>query len=105
MRYVLAALMTCVTVLAASTAARAELLAAAGKVEITPTRPVYIAGYGGNRKSTGAHDPLWARCIVLRNGDQTVALVSCDVIGMARYHNLKIRSMVKNVAPERVLIG
>lgn len=27
------------------------LLAASGRVDITPTRPAYIAGYGSNRKS------------------------------------------------------
>lgn len=84
---------------------RAELLAAAGKVEITPSRPVYIAGYGANRRSEGVHDPLWARCIVLRNGDQTVALVSCDLLGLTRYHTQKIRARVKSVPPERLLIG
>jgi hypothetical protein len=86
-------------------AARAELLAAAGKVEITPSRPVYIAGYGANRRSEGVHDPLWARCIVLRNGDQTVALVSCDLLGLTRYHTQKMRARVKSVPPERLLIG
>jgi hypothetical protein len=97
--------MAVVLTLGAVVSAHADLTVAAGKVEITPSRPVYIAGYGQNRKSTGVHDPLWARCIVLRNGNQTVALVSCDVIGIARFHNQKIRAMIKTVPTERILIG
>lgn len=85
--------------------ARADLMAAAGKVDITPTRPVYIAGYGANRLSVGAHDPLWARCLVLRDGQETVAFVFCDLLGVARYHVEKTRPLIKRVPAERVLIG
>src|SRR6266513_135450 len=85
--------------------AQSQLLAAAGKVDITPSRPVYMAGYGSNRKSEGVYDPLWARCLVLKNGGETVALVSCDLLGLTRYHTEKIRAVVGHVRRERVLIG
>lgn len=83
----------------------AQLKAAAGKVDISPTRAAFIAGYASNRKSTGQHDPLWARCLVLQNGDQTVALVSCDLLGIIRPYVQRVRAMVRNVPAERVLIG
>jgi hypothetical protein len=83
----------------------AQLQAAAGKVDITPERPCWIAGYGSNRRSAGVHDPLWARCLVLKNGAETVALVSCDLIGVARSHIVKIRPLIRKVPAERVLIG
>jgi hypothetical protein len=83
----------------------AQLRAAAGKVDISPTRAAYIAGYASNRSSTGQHDPLWARCLVLQNGDQMVALVSCDLLGIIRPYAQKIRAMVSRVPSERVLIG
>jgi hypothetical protein len=83
----------------------ADLTAAAGKVEITPTRPVYLAGYGANRVSQGVHDPLWARCLVMKSGPELVALVSCDLLGLTRYHTQKIRGMVLRVPPERLIIG
>ena len=82
-----------------------QLMAAAGKVDITPSRNVYIAGYGTNRKSDGVHDPIWARCLVLKNGGETVALVSCDLLGFTRPHVEKIRLGISRVPRERVLVG
>src|SRR5687767_4643289 len=42
-------LLTLVFLVAIIPPASAQLLAAAGKVDITPSRPVYIAAYGSNR--------------------------------------------------------
>lgn len=55
------------------------------KADITPdvkAKPVYIAGYGNNRKATGVHDPLYVRAIVLTSGEKKIALVSVDVVGL-----------------------
>lgn len=96
----------CALLIAAMTLpASAQLYAAAGKIDITPDRSVFIAGYGSNRKSEGVHDPLWARCLVLKNGSETIALVSCDLIGLIRLHVTTIRSMVRSVPAARLLIG
>ncbi len=81
------------------------LKAAAGKVDITPETPVYIAGYGSNRKSTGVHDQIMARCIVLEQGKTRVAFVSCDLIGVPRFHVEKIKTLVKSVLPENIYIA
>ena len=65
----------------------AAFYAAVGKVEITPdinARRVYLAGYGNGRRATGVHDPLYARGVVLSDGEHTVALVAVDVIGLFR---------------------
>ncbi len=56
-----------------------------GSVDITPKvgdKPVYLAGFGKNRQATGVHDPLFARAVVLRHGEQKIALVSVDLIGL-----------------------
>ncbi len=82
-----------------------QFKAAAGKVDITPVQPAFIAGYGNNRKSVDAHDRLFARCIVIERGSQRIALVSCDLIGVPRFEILNIRSMVNSVAAENVIIG
>jgi hypothetical protein len=64
----------------------AELLAGFGEADITPKidgdKPVFIAGYGMNRRATGVHDPIFARCVVLASGKQRIALVSVDLIGL-----------------------
>jgi hypothetical protein len=68
-------------------AARADspgLEAGFAEVDITPKlgkKPVYIAGYGQNRKATGVLDPLKARAFVLRDGSRKIAVVSLDLVG------------------------
>jgi hypothetical protein len=74
----------------------AEPLAVAfGHVDITPDlngkRSVWIAGYGQNRRATGAHDPLLARAVVLRHGGQKLALAAVDLIGLQYPEVLRIR--------------
>lgn len=56
-----------------------------GAADITPAvgkKPVYMAGFGQNRKATAVHDPLTARAVVMADGDEKVAFVSVDVIGL-----------------------
>lgn len=56
-----------------------------GEADITPeigARPVYIAGFGKNRKATGVHDPLMARALVLVHEQTKIAIVSADVVGL-----------------------
>jgi hypothetical protein len=58
-----------------------------GERDVTPkvdpkSKPVYLAGFGKNRKATGVHDPLFARAVVLSDGKSKVAVVSVDVVGL-----------------------
>lgn len=41
-----------------------------------------MAGYYTTRLSTGVHDDLHAKAIVIASGDQRAALVACDLIGI-----------------------
>ena len=56
-------------VLLAAAPAFAALRAGAAKRVITPDlekfAPVYMAGFGHNRRATSIHDDLWARCFAL----------------------------------------
>jgi hypothetical protein len=65
------------------------------EVDITPKvggkKPVYMAGFGPNRKATKVHDPLMARAVVLRDGKRKVALVSVDLVGFFRANVLHVR--------------
>jgi len=75
-------------VLAAAPLFSAELPLSAGfaAVEITPdlkgAKPVYMAGYGMNRKATGVHDSLFARTVVLQGGEDKLAIVAVDLVGL-----------------------
>lgn len=57
-----------------------------GETDITPDvkgkKPVWLAGYGMGRRATGVHDPLMARCLVLSDGREKIALASVDLIGL-----------------------
>lgn len=62
-----------------------ELQAGFGQADITPDlkeKPVYLAGFGKNRKATGVHDPIMARAVVLGHGQSKIALVSVDLVGL-----------------------
>lgn len=52
--------------------------------DITPPVPYRMSGYFYERMSTGTHDPLYAKALVLRQGDASCALVFCDLIGISR---------------------
>jgi hypothetical protein len=61
------------------------LQAGFAETDITPEvgkKPVYIAGFGKNRKATGVHDPLMARAVVLAHERTKIAIVSVDLVGL-----------------------
>lgn len=77
-------------------AAEAPLEAGFASADITPVvdkgaKPVWLAGYAPGRQAKGVHDPLFARAVVLKHGDQKVALVSVDLIGLQLPTVRKIR--------------
>ena len=78
---------------------RPQILAGAGKTEITPDLhkhgPVYMAGFGNNRVATGVHDNLYARCLALSAGGQTLVLCGVDSIGLFSDDVEQIRAAVK----------
>jgi hypothetical protein len=72
-----------------------------GEADITPklgARPVFLAGFGHNRKATGTHDPLRARAVVLRDGDTKVALASVDLVGFFYPNVLTVRKGLRDFA-------
>lgn len=74
-----------------------ELQVGFGSADITPKlgdKPVYIAGFGQNRKATAVHDPLFARAVVLKDGKKKFALVSVDLVGFFRPNVLNVRKQL-----------
>src|SRR5437867_13019715 len=60
-----------------ATAAEPPLEAGFGEADITPAlagKPVYLAGFGQNRKATEILDPLLVRAVVLRHGETKIAI-------------------------------
>ena len=57
-----------------------------GKAELTPPLGVELAGYGYylQRRAAAVADPLYARALLLEQGEQRALLVSCEVLGLSR---------------------
>lgn len=64
--------------LLAASALFAEFRAAVVKVDITPNSPQWLLGYGA-RQSTGVHDKIFHRVVLLDDGKSQFALVSSDI--------------------------
>jgi hypothetical protein len=66
------------------------------ETDITPKvdpkgEPVYLAGFGHNRKATGVHDPLKARAVVFRHDKKKIAVVSVDLVGFFHANVERVR--------------
>lgn len=66
-------------VLGQAPAAELSLSAGVAVADITPPIGYRMSGYFSERPSTGTHDPLQAKAIVWRQGDEQAALVVCDL--------------------------
>jgi hypothetical protein len=85
-----------------------ELRAGAAQVRITPAEPQPLAGYFRERLSTGVHDDLWAKALVLDDGAERLAVVVCDVIVVPDGVVEKARRLVQaqtGIPGERVFIS
>jgi hypothetical protein len=70
-----------------------ELQAGVAVVDITPPIGYRMAGYFNERLNTGTHDPLQAKALVLRQGDEQAALVFCDLVGISRQVSERAREL------------
>jgi sugar phosphate isomerase/epimerase len=68
---------------AATMTPAAELTAGVAVIDITPPVGYRMSGYFRERLCTGISNPLKAKAIVLRQGDERAALVFCDIIGLS----------------------
>src|ERR1700722_1405168 len=67
-------------VLLAPFASAAEYRAGVSRVDITPPVGHEMGGYSERRHgATGLHDPLYATVLVIESGDNSLALVTCDL--------------------------
>jgi hypothetical protein len=75
----------CGFTLLASPALAADFTVGFGEGDVTPElgkKPIFLAGYGQDRRATKVHDPLMARAVVLADRDEKIAMVSVDVVGL-----------------------
>src|SRR5438552_15944064 len=86
-----------------------DLRAGAAVVDITPPVGTLMDGYGARQGvSTGIHDPLFCRALVLDDGATRLALAVCDLIGVGRALVARARAQIAEtcgILPEPVLIA
>ena len=85
----------------------APLLAAAASADVTP-RPaegVFLAGFAPNRRALGVLHPLEAGVLAFQVGDQRLALVTVDSIGLGRDIVQRIRQAVTAKPAPHVLVS
>jgi len=81
------------------------LMVGFAKQAVTPRGPVLIAGFGPMRISYGAHDDIYIRTMVVRQGGVRLALVSADLIGIQRTDVNIIKQGVVDYLPEEIVIA
>lgn len=67
-----------------------------GRVKINPDlsnpqHPIYVAGFGQNRRATSIHDDLWAIACVLDDGSSRLGIVALDAIGFFHDDVVRVR--------------
>lgn len=73
------------------------LRAGTAKIDITPEKPVKMAGYAGRKDlSDGVHDPLSARVVIFENNNKRLMLVSTDLLGFYNETAEPLRKAVLN---------
>ncbi len=77
------------------------LFAGAARVSMTPPGSPPLAGYGNRlgRPSRGVHDDLYARALALRAGDQTVILVSLDLLAVTDDMVTAVQAAIRREIP------
>lgn len=68
--------------------------------------PVWIAGFQNRRPAQGVHDELWARTMVIDDGDTRLAVVALDCIGLGADDVIRIRRAIRlNAGVDYVIVS
>lgn len=68
--------------------------AGVAKADITPTEPIYLAGYGSrSHPSEGTLHKIWAKCLAIEDTDgKRAVLITTDLLGMPKGLSDKIKN-------------
>ncbi|NLV47550.1 MAG: hypothetical protein GXY22_02715 [Clostridiaceae bacterium] len=68
------------------------------QVDITPDRPVFVAGQMYPRLSSYIHDPITATCLVLENNEEQYVMVSLDMVNTPKVCCDRFRSRLEAIS-------
>ncbi|MCX7887596.1 MAG: neutral/alkaline non-lysosomal ceramidase N-terminal domain-containing protein [Verrucomicrobiae bacterium] len=104
-----AVIVVCVSLLAAAGEAVSALRAGAAAVDITPKLyPLSMPGMFTTRIAERAHDPLFARALVLSDDATTLAIVVVDNIGVAQETSDEAKALASKqcgIAVDKILVA
>jgi len=79
-----------------------------GRETLTPPLGVELAGYGYylGRKAESVRDPLYARALMLEEGETRALVISCDLLGLSREVCGEVFAHARGlgIPPERILL-
>jgi len=88
---------------------KTRLRAGAAKVNITPPVGTPLSGYKARRDvSQGIHDELYAKVLVLDDGERALAIITADLLGFYEDFVDKIRNLIRkrtNIDKEAILVS
>ena len=93
---------------AAEKSASKAFRAGAAKSNITPPLGISMPGGMSDRKATNIHDELHARCLVLDNGAERIAVAVCDAVAIGSETVLRAKRLIETrtgIPPDHVLIA
>ena len=70
-----------------------------GKRSLAPDYPVPIQGQFYLRVSLGTYNPVYASCLLLENGEDLVAFISCDMVAVDPDTLLRAQEILKKEIP------
>jgi neutral ceramidase len=71
------------------------LEAAAGRVDLEPPAGIWMSGFAARiASSTGTHDPIMARAVLLDDGRARLLVVCCDLIGLVPVAAAQLRERI-----------
>lgn len=76
--------------------------------DVTPPVNYRMSGYFHERLSTGTDNPLQAKALVLRQGQETIALVFCDLVGISPDVSQQARKQIEKelgIPAQQVMIA
>jgi hypothetical protein len=83
--------------------------AGVANTDISPGRGIELAGYPHYpRNNTGVHDPLFAACLYLNNGEREIAMVTLDLLFFSKKHVVRVREAAQrqcDIPGENIMIS
>ena len=74
---------------------RKILKAGVSSIDISPRKGIELGGYPHYlRHNTGIHDPLYASCIYLDNGEEKFVIISMDLLFFSKKYVLSVRRKI-----------